>query len=741
MEAKEKDLIGISGTVNTVIYQNEENGYTVLRLDTDDGGQVTVVGCLPFAAMGEQLIVNGSWTRHPSHGEQFQVVWADRIIPSGKEAIYDYLASRAVKGIGPATAAILVENFGDDTLEVLEHHPEKLAALRGISTKKAAEISENYRRQMGLRRLMEFLNHHALRPQLAMRLYQFYGDAALDVLKENPYILATDHIGADFNEADNLAIHLGFEDDSPQRIAAAVIFELVYNSGNGHCFIPRNKLIAATSQLIGVVEDAVSEGLDVLIETGEVICEPVANVEGCYLQRLHTAETETAERIAAIAGTALHTELDVETIIDRIERENGITYAPMQRECLRAAARRKVMVITGGPGTGKTTTVRGILALFDVLGLETQLAAPTGRAAQRMSELTGRDAMTVHRLLECGFSGDEKELVFRRNSGDPLLCDAIVLDESSMVDITLMHALLDAMHDDCRLVMVGDADQLPAVGPGNVFSDIIRSGVVETVRITEIFRQTAQSRIVENAHLINQGIHPELRNGGDFFFLRRRESDDIVKTVVELCATRLPKNMGIPTEEIQVLTPTRRYTSGTQKLNKRLQAALNPPAQEKAERRFGEKIFRVGDRVMQIRNNYDILWTKEDDTAGMGIFNGDIGKIATINNEEELLAVDFDGRVAIYNVEMLGELEHAFAMTIHKSQGSEFRAVILCAGRGAPMLMHRGVLYTGVTRARELLIVVGDDRIVDHMIDNYRQTKRYSGLRARLVELCGEAQA
>ena len=741
MEAKEKDLIGISGTVNTVIYQNEENGYTVLRLDTDDGGQVTVVGCLPFAAMGEQLIVNGSWTRHPSHGEQFQVVWADRIIPSGKEAIYDYLASRAVKGIGPATAAILVENFGDDTLEVLEHHPEKLAALRGISTKKAAEISENYRRQMGLRRLMEFLNHHALRPQLAMRLYQFYGDAALDVLKENPYILATDHIGADFNEADNLAIHLGFEDDSPQRIAAAVIFELVYNSGNGHCFIPRNKLIAATSQLIGVVEDAVSEGLDVLIETGEVICEPVANVEGCYLQRLHTAETETAERIAAIAGTALHTELDVETIIDRIERENGITYAPMQRECLRAAARRKVMVITGGPGTGKTTTVRGILALFDVLGLETQLAAPTGRAAQRMSELTGRDAMTVHRLLECGFSGDEKELVFRRNSGDPLLCDAIVLDESSMVDITLMHALLDAMHDDCRLVMVGDADQLPAVGPGNVFSDIIRSGVVETVRITEIFRQTAQSRIVENAHLINQGIHPELRNGGDFFFLRRRESDDIVKTVVELCATRLPKNMGIPTEEIQVLTPTRRYTSGTQKLNKRLQAALNPPAQEKAERRFGEKIFRVGDRVMQIRNNYDILWTKEDDTAGMGIFNGDIGKIAAINNEEELLAVDFDGRIAIYNVEMLGELEHAFAMTIHKSQGSEFRAVILCAGRGAPMLMHRGVLYTGVTRARELLIVVGDDRIVDHMIDNYRQTKRYSGLRARLVELCGEAQA
>ncbi|MGI6013676.1 MAG: ATP-dependent RecD-like DNA helicase [Oscillospiraceae bacterium] len=734
MGAKE-NLVELSGTVSAIVYQNEENGYTVLRLETGDGGQVTVVGCLPFAALGEQLIISGNWTRHPSHGEQFQVVWADRVIPSGKEAIYTYLASRVVKGVGPATAAILVEAFGDDTLEVLEHHPEKLAQLRGISTKKAMEISEQYRRQMGLRRLMEFLNHYELRPQLAMRLYQFYGDAALDVLKENPYLLAADHIGADFNEADNLAIHLGFEDDSPQRIAAAVIFELVYNSSNGHCFIPRHKLIAATSQLIGVSEEAVSEGVDVLIETGEVVCEPVANTEGCYLQRLHTAEEETARYLAERSAEILHTELDIETLIDRIERENDITYAPMQRECLRVAARRKLMVITGGPGTGKTTTVRGILALFDVLGLETQLAAPTGRAAQRMSELTGREAVTVHRLLECGFSGDERELVFRKNHKERLSCDAIILDESSMIDIPLMYALLDAMGEDCRLVMVGDADQLPAVGPGNVFSDIIRSKIVETVQITEIFRQTAQSRIVENAHLINQGIHPDFRNGGDFFFLRRRESDDIVKTVVELCATRLPNNMGIPPEEIQVLTPTRRYTSGTQKLNMRLQAALNPPSPEKAERRFGDKIFRVGDRVMQVRNNYDILWSKDDESAGMGIFNGDIGKIVAINQEEELLAVDFDGKLAVYSVEMLGELEHAFAMTIHKSQGSEFRVVILCAGRGAPMLMHRGVLYTGVTRARELLVVVGDDRIVDHMIDNYRQTRRYSGLRSRLTAL------
>lgn len=734
MEAKERQ-IEIAGIVNAVVYQNEENGYTVLRLETDDGGQVTAVGCLPFAAIGEQLILSGNWTRHPSHGEQFQVVWADRVIPHGKEAIYAYLASRVVKGIGPATAAILVERFGDDTLEVLEHHPEKLAQLRGISEKKAMEISECYRRQMGLRRLMEFLNRYGLRPQLAMRMYQFYGDAALEVVKENPYILATDTIGADFNEADNLAIHLGFEDDSPQRIAAAIIFELVYNSGNGHCFIPRQKLIAATAQLIGVAEDAVAEGLDVLIETGDLICEPIANTEGCYLARLYTAETETAQHIAALSGEKLCTELDIETLIDRIEQENHITYAPMQRECLRVAAQRKLMIITGGPGTGKTTTVRGILALFDVLGLETQLAAPTGRAAKRMSELTGREAVTVHRLLECGFSGDEHALVFRRNRQDPLSCDAIVLDESSMVDITLMHALLEAMNDDCRLVLVGDADQLPAVGPGNVFSDMIRSETVETVRITEIFRQTAQSRIVETAHQINQGIHPDFHNGGDFFFLRRRESEDLVQTVVELCATRLPNNMGILPDDIQVLTPTRRYTSGTQKLNLRLQAALNPPAPEKAERRFGDKVFRVGDRVMQVRNNYDILWTKEDDSAGMGIFNGDIGKIVAINQEEEILAVDFDGKIAVYSLEMLGELEHAFAMTVHKSQGSEFRAVIFCAGRGAPMLMHRGVLYTGVTRARELLIVVGDDRIVNHMVDNYRQIRRYSGLRARLVTL------
>jgi len=731
----ENELTELSGTVCAVVYANEENGYTVLRVDTGDGEAVTVTGCLPFAAQGEQITMYGQWTRHPSHGEQFRVDYARRSMPVGAQAIYEYLSGRIIKGIGPATASVIVSKFGDAALEVIENEPEKLAGLRGIGHKRAMEISRELKRQTGLRRLMEYLGAHGLKIQYAMRLYRFYGEQARDVLSENPYVLCMPHIGGQFSEADALALDLGFEGDSAQRIAAAIVFELEHNSGNGHVFIPKEKLLLATSQLIDVELQSVEEGFEVLTDAGEIVCRSVAGCEACYLRTLYEAETFTARRITEMLSPAEEKDTDLEKLIGDVEAEQGIHYAPMQRKTLDMAAKNRIMVITGGPGTGKTTTVRAIIAMFEHMGMTVQLAAPTGRAAKRMTELTGHEAQTIHRLLEAGYAPDGFELVFRRDEDEPLKCDALILDECSMVDISLIRALLAALPLRCRLVMVGDADQLPSVGPGNVLSDILRSGVVPTVRLTEIFRQTADSRIVRNAHMINAGEHPNIaENKGDFFFMRRLNQNAAVELITQLCSTRLPENMKIMPEDIQVLTPTKKGTCGTYNLNSCLQQALNPPAEGKNEKKFGGFVFREGDRVMQIRNDYDIIWVSSDNAVkGTGVFNGDIGYICAIDTAKEILTVDYDGRLASYGFEMLSELEHAWAMTVHKSQGSEYKAVILCLTGGPQQLLHRGVLYTAVTRARQLLIIVGDERVVWQMTDNHKQTRRYSGLRARLA--------
>ena len=738
----ENELTEISGTVDSVIYKNEENGYTVLRLNDHGGAVITVVGCFPYASPGESMIITGTWMNHAVHGRQFKAEFAQRLLPTTANAIYDYLSGGSVRGVGPATASLIVNEFGEKTLDVMENSPQLLAKIRGISAAKAEQIAKSFRRQAGVRRLMEFVCSFGLRPILAMRMYKFYGDNALELLRDNPYILATEHIGGSFAEADTMALEMGVDSYSKNRICAAVLFELVHNSGNGHCFIPRDKLAAVTAQLIGVDEQSADECIDILIESGQLMYEEIAGCKACYLPSLYHAESEAAEHIARMCRRKFDESVNIPALIATLEKQLGIKYAPLQRKTLELALKNQIIVITGGPGTGKTTSIRAILAMFDRLGLKTLLTAPTGRAAKRMTELTGQEASTVHRLLEAKFSDDGETVVFGKDESDRLDCDAVILDECSMVDIVLMDALLSALPPDARLVMVGDADQLPSVGPGNVFSAVIRSQVVPTIRLTEIFRQNDGSRIVRNAHMINKGEHPKLsENAGDFFRLKRLEAGSTVDTIAELCSVRLPGKMGIPPEDIQVLSPTRKGELGTVSLNKRLQQVLNPPRKDKKEKAFGDAVFREGDRVMQIKNNYDILWQNESRTAaGSGIYNGDIGTILSIDMDSESLSVNFDGRIATYGFDSLIELEHAWAMTVHKSQGSEYRAVILSLSPGSQMLLTRDVLYTAVTRAKELLIMVGDDATAYKMIDNFRQSKRYSALRVRLRKLCGVDQ-
>lgn len=735
----EIELQELSGTVDSIIYKNEENGYTVLRLTDGSGETVTVVGCFPYAAAGESMIISGGWTEHNVHGRQFKAEFAQRLLPTTANAIYQFLAGGAVKGIGPATASLIVNRFGDKSLDVLMNSWEQLAQIKGISAAKAKQISGSFRRQAGVRMLMEFVCSFGLRPVLAMRMYKYYGDEAIKLLRENPFILASDYIGGSFAEADAMALELGIEGNSKNRIAAAALFELVHNTGNGHCFIPREKLVLVTAQLIDVEPDEVDSCIEELIESGQLKYEEIAGCRACYLPTLYEAETDAAEHFARMSKRKFNDRVNIDRLLKKLEARQGIHYAPMQRRTLELALENQIMVITGGPGTGKTTSIKAILAMFDEMGLKTLLTAPTGRAAKRMAELAGQEASTVHRLLGAKFDEEGDKVVFTKDEGDRLDCDAVILDECSMVDICLMDALLRALPPDARLIMVGDADQLPSVGPGNVFSALIRSGVITTVRLTEIFRQNEGSRIIRNAHLINRGEHPNFaENAGDFFRLKRLQAASSVETITELCAVRLPGKMNIPPEDIQVLSPTRKGEMGTANLNRRLQEVLNPAGKNKREKLFGSAVFREGDRVMQIKNNYDILWKSADNTeAGSGIYNGDIGLIRAIDLDAETITVDFDGRIASFGFDSLMDLEHAWAITVHKAQGSEYRAVVLALCQGAQMLMTRDVLYTAVTRAKELLIMVGDEQAAYQMIDNFRQSKRYTALRVRLLKLCG----
>jgi len=734
----------VEGTVSAIVFSNPENGYCVLKLDTLDG-VVTAAGSVPGVSAGERVLLEGAWQVHPQYGEQFKIEAFEFRLPSSSDEIFRYLASGVIKNIGPAKARDIVDRFGSETLSVIENEPDKLSSVKGISLRAARKIGDGYRQQAGLRRLIDFLGHYNVKPIVATRVYKDYGDAAVDAVRDNPYVIAADCYGADFSESDAIALDLGFDSDCPERVSAALVFELAHNLGNGHTFIPKDKLSAATDSLIGAGFDAISDGLDALCECGDVVVEEIAGVEGCYLRHLHEAESYVASRLSEMVQVAQELSasasvssslpaVSISKIIDNIEQKDGLCFADKQREALEIASNSGAMALTGGPGTGKTTTVRGVLILFDSLGLKTELCAPTGRAAKRLAETCMREAATIHRLLGTS-PGDEGELVFDHDEDNPLKADAVIVDESSMLDILLMRSLLAAMKPGSRLIMVGDADQLPPVGPGNVFADVLRSGVVPTVALTEIFRQAADSGIVRCAHNVNSGMMPDLSEKyPDLFFMRRVSEEQLAETVAELYSERLPKNMGIDPSLIQVLSPTRKRSSGTVMLNQRLREAVNPPSPLKNEKQSGDYVFRAGDKVMQIRNNYDIIWKTHDGLfEGIGVFNGDVGVVRDIDNERETLVVDFDDKLVTYLFEQLSELEPAFAITVHKSQGSEYNAVILAMTSAATPLLTRGVLYTAMTRAKNLLVIVGTQEIMSQMVSNDRRLRRYSGLRARLA--------
>ena len=724
----------LQGAISAVVFQNYDNGYAVLRLRLESGETTTVVGTIPLPAVGEQLMVTGKWSSHPSYGRQFEAEFLERLMPQTTGDILQYLSSRAIKGIGPKIAARIVQHFGDQTLVVMEREPERLAEISGISDAKAQAIGEEFRLQFGMRHLMEFFALHHLPTELAVQVYKLYGETAIDLLHDDPYLLMDEGLEAPFGAVDRFAIDMGVDAEDLRRVEAGTLFELRYNLNAGHSFLPEDKLIAATAQLLNVSSEIVAERIAQLLEQQRLVRNQLAGITVIYLPALYEAETYCALRLEAFARSHYPEPAFFQSKLRKAAGHSGLQYSAQQELAIRESATSGILLITGGPGTGKTTILNGVLSLYDQMGLKCLLAAPTGRAAKRLTEVTGQEASTIHRLLGAGIDPHTGKLFFCKDESDPLQADAIIVDEMSMVDVLLLESLLRAVPQKTRLILVGDPDQLPPVGPGFPFNDMLRSNQLPTVRLTDIFRQAQESLIVMNAHRVNQGIMPELRNvKSDFFFLPSRSEETVGQTIVGLCATRLPKNMGIPASEIQVLTPTKKGLAGTHQLNALLQSTLNPAAPNKRERQFGQVTFREGDRVMQIRNNYDLLWKKTDGSAvGAGIYNGDVGIIQRIDPELELMTVIFDDREAEYDFTQLGELELAYAMTVHKSQGSEYRAVVLAAWNSSPYLLSRSILYTAITRARELLIIVGKEETVAVMTQNAKVGRRYTGLKLRL---------
>ncbi len=738
----------IEGYVDHIIFQNRDNGYTVACL-VSQGEEITCVGNFRFLSEGETIRARGTYTRHPSYGRQFSVDSYESVIPQDSLAMERYLGSGAIKGIGAALAARIVRKFGDDTLRIIEEEPERLAEVKGISERKAREIADQVEEKADMRKAMMFLQQYGITQTLGMKIYWQYGQEMYGVLKENPYKMAEDIPGVGFKIADEIAARIGIHTDSDYRIRSGILYILLQASGEGHVYLPKEVLLKRARDLLGVEQEYMEKHLmDLSIERKIVIREikregaPVQTA--VYAASYYQVELHVAQMLHTLNLQDTVKEDVLEEKIERIQRGTGVELDEKQKEAVREAVKNGLLIITGGPGTGKTTTINAIIRYFEMEDLDICLAAPTGRAAKRMTETTGYEAKTIHRLLELsgGPEQAQENVRFERNAQNPLEADVIIIDEMSMVDIFLMHALLSAVVSGTRLILVGDVNQLPSVGPGSVLKDIISSGCFPVVELVKIFRQASQSDIVVNAHKINQGIPVVLDNKSrDFFFLKRYDANVIISIVITLIQKKLPKYVEASPYEIQVLTPMRKGLLGVERLNSILQQYLNPPEREKKEKEHGQGVFREGDKVMQIKNNYQLEWEIRGNYGipvekGVGVFNGDTGIIREINSFAEMMTVEFDEkRFVEYSFKQLDELELAYAITIHKAQGSEYPAVVIPLLQGPRMLMNRNLLYTAVTRARKCVTLVGDEKTFYDMENNRMEQDRYTALDVRIKEI------
>lgn len=732
MDNQKVDIsVELSGSVEDVIYKNADNGYTVINLGCDEG-LIAVVGNLGDVNEGERLSLRGGWITSPKYGRQFKAAMCERSMPETESEISAYLGSGVIKGLGPAIAKKIVKRFGTEALDIIDNDCMQLTVIKGITSDKALYISNEYHKITGVNEVIKFLGEYNFGPAHAISVWSAFEHDSIKQIKTNPYILCTSGIDIDFRSVDRMAADLGFDAENSDRVRAGIVYVLHENANAGHTCLPTEKLRESVCDNLGIERRQFESCLDDCEEKDWVVRITLGKREFVYLPEYYLAETYIAKKLAFMLRTSAQYEKDYSDEIRGVEFSENIQYEDLQRAAISACLTGSVFILTGGPGTGKTTTLNGVIKILKAQKKRILLCAPTGRAAKRMSDLTGEPARTIHRLLEVDFTA-KGELKFKRNETNPLPADVVIADEMSMVDALLMCSLVRAIKPTSKFIMVGDSNQLPSVGAGNVLKDLIASHYIPSVELKEIFRQAAQSLIVTNAHRIVNGEFPVLDDRqNDFFFMNKSLESDIAELVIQLAKQRLPDTYGFsPIDDIQVLCPTKMGMAGTKELNKQLQSALNPPSQNKAELKFFDVIFRTGDKVMQTKNDYDVLWTKNNE-KGSGIFNGDIGIIRSVDRFSQNVTIDFEGRVAIYTSEMLRRLEHAYAITIHKSQGSEYDAVIIPITAFTHNLLYRNLLYTGVTRAKKMIIVIGTKELVKTMVDNNRKMLRYSLLRPLL---------
>lgn len=730
------------GVVAEIIFQNQENGYTIVVFETENE-QFTAVGILPSCRKGASYILRGQWKVHSSYGEQFSVIEYEEVMPSSEEGIREFLASGVLKGIGKKTAAAIVAKFGNETFEVLENEPERLTEVSGIGAKKAEAVAEAFRGHREYAKITLYLQQYGINADYVMKLYKVYGAETIDVIESNPYCMVDDIFGVGFKKADRIAEKMGIAKDDENRIKSGIKFTLGYFSGEGNTFLPQGFLCEKTGGLLDVEMEKINDNLVEMAFQGDVHIDKLENRNVVYLMPYYIAEQNVCKCLGALNSAILKPiGTDLDSLIKATESETGIVLSENQKDAVKSSLDHGISVITGGPGTGKTTIINAIINILTHSGFKTAIAAPTGRAAKRITETSGYEASTIHRLLEYYYSESEDAMRFGKTAEDPLDYNAIIIDEASMIDLMLMNGLVSAVRPGTRLILVGDSDQLPSVGAGNVLRDIINSEFIFSVKLTEIFRQAKESLIVVNAHKINKGEYPDCNEKGkDFFMMRRKTEKEMLQMIKDLCVRRLPAYYTelMPVRDIQVLTPVRKGLLGSINLNKELQDVFNPPCAELEEKRFGDRIFREHDKVMQIKNNYEMKWkNREDFSEGEGVFNGDVGFINSIDKEFNEVTVVFDGcRYVTYGFNQLDELELAYSITVHKSQGSEFPIVVMPMSWFPPMLATRNLLYTGVTRGKTAVVLVGSENKMHAMVDNNRITQRHSGLGIRLKMLMG----